>query len=141
MSFGASFSEGVEAIPDWLTWLSLGGVPLLAGLIAGIGEHFRDSNDETSTDGIAAGTEEQVPADVVDPERLAPVETVVTHLSVDRNVYAASSPPTREEDVRLGLLSYAGLLGATDGKLGNGSPVFERKTGGIFESSLRQEGA
>jgi hypothetical protein len=136
LGWGASFDEGLNAIPDWLSWLSLGGVPLLAGLITGIAEHFRDSNDETSTDGIAAGREDQIPGEVVDPERLAPVEMAVTPLSADRNVYAGSSPPTRAEDQMLGLLSYAGRLGATDAKLGNISPVFERKPGRLFRKLI-----
>ena len=93
LSGGASFDEGLNVVPDWLAWLSLGGVPLLAGLVTAIAEHFQDSNDETSTNGIAAGREDQVPGDVVDPDRLVPIETVVTPLSADRNIYAASSPP------------------------------------------------
>ena len=72
LSRGAAFDEEVNVVPDWLAWLSLGGLPLLAGLITGIAEHFQDSNDETSTDGIAAGDADQVPGEVVDSTGCCP---------------------------------------------------------------------
>jgi hypothetical protein len=136
MSFGEAFEEGWHLLPTWVAILSLGTVPLVLGLLAAIGEHFRDAIDETSEGGIAAGREEEAPPDLASDPRFAAVTLDVTPLSGNQNVYQAANPPTPADDQQLGLLSYAGRLGAHSGSLGNGSPFFVRKTGRYFRKLI-----
>jgi hypothetical protein len=138
LSFGDAFEEGFDVPPVWLNLLTGGALGLTIGLLTAIGEHFRDSNDETSESGIAAGSDDQLPPDLVGDPRVVEVEIEVTPLSLEENIFRTlSAQATDSEDARLGLLSFAGKLGDHAESLGNESPFFVRKTGRFFRKLIK----
>lgn len=137
LSFGNAFEEGMRIPPKWLAFLSIGSIPFLLGLAVAIGEHFRDSNDETDETGIAAGSEETTAPNVVDDDRFMPVRLSVTPLSAAENIYLPSNQATTEQDGLLGLASFAGSIGAHTKSRGRTSPKYKRKTDRFFRKLIR----
>lgn len=103
-------------------------VPLVAVLILLlIFEHFTDTEDETSDDGVRTG-----PEDVVGPHPTAVANRlIVLPMSADNHIYG----PGNDELLRL--RSYAGKWGANAGLIDK-SPPFRSKTGRYFRKLLRQ---
>lgn len=100
-------------------------VPLL--IISLIIEHFTDTEDITSEDGIQTG-----PEDVVGGQPTAVGNRlVVMPMSADNHIYQ----PANEELLRL--RAYAGLWGAHNGLIDH-SPVFQTKTGRYFRKLISQ---
>ena len=98
-------------------------VPLL--ILSLIIEHFTDTEDITSDDGIRTGPEEVVgehPTAVGN-------RVVVMPMSADNNIYQ----PANEELLRL--RAYAGKWGANNGIIDH-SPAFQTKTARYFRKLM-----
>jgi hypothetical protein len=102
--------------------------PLVVVLIVlAIIEHFTDTEDETSDDGVRIGPEEVVgehPTAI--PRRL-----IVMPMSADNHIYMPGN------DDLLRLRAFAGKWGAHDGLLDR-SPAFKPKTGRYFRKLISQ---
>lgn len=101
-------------------------IPLL--ILSLIIEHFTDTEDITSDDGIRTG-----PADVVGDHPTAVANRlVVMPMSADNNIY---QPEPEENEDLLRLRAYAGKWGANDGIIDHSS-TFRAKTGRYFRRLL-----
>lgn len=106
--------------------LLLGPALVPALIILAIIEHFTDTEDLTSDDGVRTGPEE-----VVDPNLPTAVANrlIVIPMSADNHIY----DPKNEELLRL--RAFAGKWGGHDGFL-NKSPAFKPKTARYFRKLL-----
>lgn len=100
-------------------------IPLL--ILSLIIEHFTDTEDITSDDGIRTGPEEVVGED----PRAVAKRLVVMPMSADNHIYK----PENEDLLRL--RAYAGKWGANDGIIDHSS-TFRAKTGRYFRKLLSQ---
>jgi hypothetical protein len=101
------------------------GAVIVALIILAIIEHFTDTEDVTSDDGIHSG-----PDDVVGPIPTAVAsQLVVMPMSAENHIYGEGN-----EDL-LRLRTYAGKWGANDSTI-NHSPEFTPKTGRYFRKLL-----
>lgn len=119
---------------DYLGWIEenpaillLGPVLIPALIILSIIEHFIDTEDFTSDDGIRTGPEEVVGSH----EAAVGNRLIVLPMSADNHIYM----PANEELLRL--RSFAGKWGGHDGVVDK-SPVFRSKTGRYFRKLLGQ---
>jgi hypothetical protein len=100
-------------------------VVLAAALIVAIIDHFVDTEDKTSEDGIFTA-----PEDALEDDALAVLQRLlVMPMSADRHIYQPS-----EEDL-LRLRAFAGKWGGHDGLIDK-SPRFKAKTGRYFRRLL-----
>ena len=134
-SAGVAFEESFRAIPWWISLPTFGAVPILAGLLGIIYEHFAGPEDETSNDGIVGAEPDQFPPGTP-TDRLSPVTLDVFPTSAEVN-QIGNSPSTAEEDGLLGLRSYAGRLGAHSDSRGRTSPLYKRKFDRFFAKLIR----
>jgi hypothetical protein len=125
-------------IPGW-AWLIPGAAPVivLLLLITAIAEHFADSEDETTDNGVSTGPD---PEPGTDPGPLVfPSRRVVTPLSAitgpnaDVNAYQAAldAPPANVSLADLTRRAFPGKWGAMDG-IRDHSPKWENKTARYF---------
>jgi hypothetical protein len=103
-------------------------IPLL--ILSLIVEHFTDTEDKTSDDGIRSGP----PAVVGDHPTAVASRIVVMPMSADEHIY---EPENEDREDLLRLRSYAGKWGAHDGIIDRSSP-FQTKTGRYFRRLLGQ---
>jgi hypothetical protein len=100
-------------------------VVLTLAIILAIIEHFVDTEDKTSENGIRIGPEE-----VIGDDPLSAIKRLlVMPMSADRHIYRVS-----EEDL-LRLRAFAGKWGGHDGFIDK-SPSFKAKTGRYFRKLL-----
>ena len=103
-------------------------VPLL--ILSLIIEHFTDTEDITSDDGIRTGPE----GVVGDHPTAVANRLVVMPMSADNHIYQPENP---ENEQLLRLRAYAGKWGANDGIIDHSS-TFRAKTGRYFRKLLSQ---
>lgn len=126
--------------PTWglvISALTLG----LPGLFFAIAEHFADSEDQTSNDGVSTpGTTEASSESPLEFD----AETIITALSDisdenDQNIYNStngSEPSDQAELLALGRRAYAGKIGGHDDTTAY-SPNLKNKTARYFRKLLR----
>jgi hypothetical protein len=130
LDFEDVFTDLPGELPTWVEVLGTITLilPVLA-LLAGIIEHFVDSEDETSDNGVSVGPSEPDP----DPAKLEFAKQIeVTPLSnivTDVNIYQPAFRPTRA------IRGYNGKWGGDEGTIDHSSP-WENKTARYFRRFL-----
>jgi len=136
-SHATYFTAGTHDLVDFQDYLAqieenpvvllFPGAVVVALIVLAIIEHFTDTEDVTSDDGIHSG-----PEAVVEPIPTAVANRVVVMpMSAENHIYGAGN-----EDL-LRLRAYAGKWGAHDGSI-NHSPSFRAKTGRYFRKLLSE---
>jgi len=136
LDFGDAFLLPFKG-PTWvavLNGLTLG----IPGLILAIAEHFADSEDVTSNDGVSTPGRSSEPTDEVLVFRAETQVTPLSNINSDENIYNAANGqnPLADPLAALGRRAFSGKIGAHDG-FSDKSPKFKTKTARFYRKLLR----
>lgn len=121
------FQDSISGIANKAPWLFMvPAVPLAVAILVSIIDHFVDTEDKTSVDGIHSGS----PDVATDEVRAVDTQVVMIPMSAEQNIYQA------EHEELLKLVAFPGKWGGHDGLIDQ-SPPFTAKTGRYFRKLLR----
>jgi hypothetical protein len=133
VDFGDFFDQYLSEVPTWA--MILFPIEILStALIAAIIEHFVDSEDETSDDGVSVGPDAPAP-DSLQFEKRLDVTPLSNIQNSGENIYQGASGTTSDR-AALAIRAFPGKWGAHDGTIDRSTP-WENKTARYFRRFLQ----